>query len=155
MMVPDDRHNGIRKLNGGQEIGTDVGMELHLVEFGICELPGLVQDMFGDRELTHVMKKRRCLDGPELPLVRYSEPLRQFDRVDLHPTNMAMCDLVFGIDGHREGFDRGQIEIAELFDMTFRILDSTERRTVREIRDKQNRKNDCDSTDINGPRVRH
>ena len=73
----------------------------------------------GRSPLSSSVKKRCGLDSFQLPLVFYAEQLRQFDRVHLNPANVAMCDLVFCIDGHRERFDGRKIEVAELFHMTF------------------------------------
>ena len=52
-------------------------------------------------------------------------PLRQIHRVMLHSPNVAMCDLVFRIDCHSEGLDRGHVELIQFNQMPIGVLRTT------------------------------
>ena len=70
VMAPHDRHDGIRKIDKRQNVGADIDMALHLLEFGLGQLARLVQDVFGHRELARVVQQRRRFDALQRRLRR-------------------------------------------------------------------------------------
>ena len=121
MVMPNDRHHGIRKPNRRQEVGPDVCVSLHGLELCRRKLPRLVQDVLRYRQLPHVMEQGSRLDRLELRRLCYAKSLREFNRIDLNTSDMAMCDLILRVDCHRQRFDSGQIKIIDLGDVSIRI----------------------------------
>ena len=51
-MVAHNWHNWVGKINGGQNIGADTGVQLHTFEFCRSKLAWLIQNVLGNRELS-------------------------------------------------------------------------------------------------------
>ena len=55
MMVPDDRDDGVRKIDRREYVGTHARVELHLFELGGRQLSGLVEDVLRHGQLAHIV----------------------------------------------------------------------------------------------------
>ena len=65
-MVPDDRHDRIRKVDLRENFCAHPRVRLHAFELGWRELARLVEDVLGDGELPDIVQQRGGLDGAEL-----------------------------------------------------------------------------------------
>ena len=88
----------------------DVDVALHLLELRRRQLARLVEDVFGHRQLAGIVQQRGRFDRLQLELVGDAERPRQADRVRLDANHVAVRHVVFRVDGHRERFDRGQVQ---------------------------------------------
>ncbi len=70
VMAAHDRHDGVRKIDKRQDVGADIDVALHLLELGLGQLAGLVEDVLGHGELPRVVQQRRRLDGLQRRLRR-------------------------------------------------------------------------------------
>ena len=77
VMVPDDGHNRVWKIDRGEDIRADARMQLHLFEFGSGQLPGLVQDVLGYGKFTHVMEQGRGFDRLQETLIPHTDFMRK------------------------------------------------------------------------------
>ncbi len=73
MMVSDNRHDRVRKIDGAQDVRSDARVDLHLFEFSACELSGLVQDVLRNGQLPQVVEQAGRLDGFDQLLIRDAE----------------------------------------------------------------------------------
>ena len=55
----------------------------------------------------------------------------------LNASNMSVSDLVFGVDCHRERFDRRKVEPIQLLEVFIGVFDAPHRRLESEIQDEQ------------------
>ena len=62
VVMPDDRHDGIRKIDRREDLRANRRVELHLLVFGRRELAGLVEDVLGNRDLAGVVQQRGSFD---------------------------------------------------------------------------------------------
>ena len=70
VMMADDRDDRIGEIDRGEDVRAESGVPLHRLEFGRCEFSGLVQDVFGHRQLAHVVQQGRGFDRLERALRR-------------------------------------------------------------------------------------
>ena len=110
VMVSDDRNHRIWEVDCRENVGANPGVKLHLLKLSRRKLPGLVQDVLGDGELSHVMEKRRCLNRLKKLVVRYADVFGESDGIDLNAADMPMGDLIFGVDCHRQCLDGRQVK---------------------------------------------
>ena len=142
MMAAHDRHDRIRKIDQREDVGADVHMALHLLELGLVQLAGLVEDVLGHGELAGVVQQRRRFDRLERRLVGDAKRASQAERVRLHAAHVAVRHVVFGVDRHRERLDCRQIQTIEMREMLLRILEAAERRPQREVKHNEQRQHD-------------
>ncbi len=102
-MMSNDRNDGIREIDRTKNVGADAGVKFHSLEFRRGQWPRFIENVFWNRELAHVMKKRRCLDGLNIMGCCDAKVSRQTNRILLHTANVAMGYLIFGVDRHRQG----------------------------------------------------
>ena len=105
-MMPHDRHDRVRKVNRRQDVCTDACVQLHLLELGLSQFSGFVEDVLRNGQLAHVMKKCRSFDCFQQLFVAHTDVSRKARRVYLDTANMAVGDLIFCVNRHREGLDR-------------------------------------------------
>ena len=110
-------------------------MELHLFKFSRRKLAGLIENVFWHGELSHVVEKRRGFDRANLTIISYSDTLRETDCILLNSSNVAMGDLIFCIDCHRQSFNSREIESIQLAKMAIGIIDAPKRSLEGQIRD--------------------
>src|SRR4051812_46762096 len=110
VMVSDDRDDWVWEPNSRQQVCPNICVMFHLVEFCRRKRSWFIENTFGNSEFPHVMKERSSFDGLELLLVLDTEETCKLGCINLHTSNVAVCNLVFGVDCHREGFDGRQIE---------------------------------------------
>jgi hypothetical protein len=100
VVVADDRDDWIGEANRGKKIGSDICVPFHLFEFGGREFSRLVQNEFWNGQLSHIVKKSRCLDRLQLRVVIYAEALCQLRGEDLNASDVTMSDLILCVDCH-------------------------------------------------------
>ena len=96
-------------------------MDADLLEFLVRERPGLRQDVLGHGQLADVVQQRRGLHALNL-VVAHAERARDAGGVHLNAPDVALGRLVLGVDGERERFDRGEVQIGDLADVPLLIL---------------------------------
>jgi len=142
MMAPDNRFDGVREANERKDVGADVDVQLHLLELGRRQLAGLVQNVFGDGELPGVVQQRGRFDRFQRGLVGDVDGVREGHGIGLHPPHVAVCDIVFGVNRHRERFDRREVQPIDGGHVAMRILEAPERRAERQVKDGNQRQED-------------
>ena len=116
--MPHDWYDGVREIDRGQNVGADVRVAFHRLELGQRQPAGLVQDVFGDRQLPKVVEQRCRLDGSNLGFVMNAERLSEADSILLDASDVPMRHLVLRIDCLRQRFDRGEVHAVHLAKMT-------------------------------------
>ena len=137
MMRANDRHHRIREVDRRQDVGADIDVQLHRLEFGRRQLAGLVEDALGHGQLAGVMQQRRGLDRLQRLLVEPAERLGQAHRVMLHAMNVAAGDAVLRFDRGRERADRREIQAVDGRDVLLGVFDAAGPRPHREVDDRQ------------------
>ena len=112
VVMADDRDHRVREIHALHDLRAHDRVHLHLVELGGRELAGLVEDVIGDGDLAHVVQQRARLERFYLRLAQ-PEMAGQPARVNLHAVDVIVSDIVFGIDGRGERFDRSQVQAAD------------------------------------------
>ena len=79
--------------------------------------------MFGHGELADVVQERRRLHALDF-VVRHPERPGESRGVHLDPADVALRRLILGVDGERERFDGGQMEVRDLRHVPLLILDA-------------------------------
>ena len=75
----------------------------------------------------------------ERRLVVDAERAREAERVRLHAAHVAVRHVVFGVDRHRQRFDRRQVQAIESREVPARVFEPAERRPQREVKHHQQR----------------
>ena len=73
VVVPHDWGHRIRKIDALQDVGTNGGVVLHLLELSRGQRTGLVQNVFGDCQLACVVQQCRRLKGLQLFVIAQAE----------------------------------------------------------------------------------
>src|SRR5262249_2239999 len=68
VMMTDYRANRVWEVDPLHDLGSDHGVDLHLLEFGGAELPGFVENVVGHRDLSDVVQQCACLERFDLGL---------------------------------------------------------------------------------------
>ena len=139
VMMFDYRNNLIGKLDVAQNIGADHRVNHHFGVLRRAELAGFAQDVFGDREFSNIVEKRRRLQSLHLVFRIADRAPKSFDQ-RAHSLNMTARQIVFGIDCHRKRFDRCLVKPGQPFDMLVRRLNSPKKTPVSHIGKEQNGK---------------
>src|SRR5688572_11547402 len=105
MMVTNDWHDWIRKLDCGEDVCSYGRMHFHLVKFGIAEFARLVEYVLRYGQLTHIMEQCRSFYSLKETCVLDAEGFRQADCIRLNTAYVAVGDLVFGVYRHCQRFD--------------------------------------------------
>ena len=71
------------------------------------------------------MKQRRSLDRSQLLAIVYAHQLGQTDGEFLNPTNVPVCHLVLGVDGHRQCLDGRQVQRIDFAKVSIGIIEAT------------------------------
>src|SRR5687767_6470403 len=90
------------KIDGRQYVSTYARVQLHSVKLSRRQRPRFVQNIFRYSQLSHVMKEGCRFYRTNLSTVAYADSTCKAHRVVLNATDMAMRDLIFGIDRHRQ-----------------------------------------------------
>jgi hypothetical protein len=106
---------------------------------GSGQLAGFVEDVLRHGKLAGVVQQRRRLDRLDLLFRIDAERVSETNRVGLHPPNVTVGHIVFGVDRHGESFDRGEVEPIEIAEMALRIFEPAKRRTQRQVEHRQQR----------------
>jgi hypothetical protein len=92
-------------MNGREDVRSQTGVEFHFFELGGRQLPRFIQNVLGNRQFTHIVKKGSGFHGPQELFVRDTEIPAQAKCIPLNSPNVTMCDLVLRIDGHGQCFN--------------------------------------------------
>jgi hypothetical protein len=147
-MVADDGHDRVGEVDGREDVGPDARVLLHLVELGVRQLAGLVEDVLGNRELSQVVQQRGGLDGLQFAFVPDADHLGEADGVRLHAPDVPVRHLVLGVDRHGQRLDGREVEGVEVFEVAVGVFDALERRLEREVADHQQGKHDGDRRQV-------
>src|SRR5687768_14044812 len=109
VMVADNWNYWVRELYRRKQVGSDIGVTFHFVEFRGRQLSRFIKNMFWNGQLTHVVKKGGCRDRLELTFLANTESLGKLERINLHAPNMTVRDLVLCIHSHCKRFDCGHV----------------------------------------------
>src|SRR5690606_23075782 len=105
--MPDYRFYRIGEVDRLENVSSHVGMNLHPFELCRGERTRLVQNVFWDCELSCVVEQSGRSNGIELSFIANTEGVGESHRVPLDAADVAMRNLVLGIDGERQGLDGG------------------------------------------------
>ena len=112
-------------------------MLLHPLELSGGQLPRLVENVLGHRELARVVQQCRRFDRLHRQRLAHAERAREADGVRLHAAHVAVRHVVFRVDRHRERFDRRQLQAIHVAEVALRVLQSAERRAQRQVKDSE------------------
>ena len=99
-------------------------MPFHRLEFCGRELSWFIQDVLRDCKFPHVVQQGSGLDRLKLRRLRHSKSLSQFDSVDLDTPDVAVGNLILGINRHCQSLDRRQVQIVDLGDVSVGVSES-------------------------------
>ena len=125
VVAEDQRRHRIRERHGADDLGADLRVHANLLELFLRQRAGLRQDVLGHRELADVVQQRRGLHALDLG-VGHAEPARDARGVDLDAADVRLRGLILGVDGERERFDGGQVQIGHLLDVPPLVVDAAE-----------------------------
>src|SRR5262245_37709585 len=106
--MPHDRFDWIWEFDRLKDVCADAGVQLHSLEFRSTQGAWLVEYVLWDSQLSCVMQKGCSAKCVELLFVLQPKRVCQRHRKPLHATNVAVCDLILGVDCQRESLDRLQ-----------------------------------------------
>ena len=110
-MIQDQRRDGVRERHRRDDLGADLRMDPDLLKLFVGERTWLREDVLGDGQLSDVVQQRGCLDRFDLG-VGHAECLGQARGIDLDAANVVVRRVILGLDGQRERFHRGQMQLA-------------------------------------------
>ena len=103
-MMTNDRHNRIVKIHSAENLCSDNGVHLHLLELWSSQLSRLVQDVIRYCDLTDIVQQSARLERFDVSVIT-THQARDTGCVNLHAQHMFVSDCIFGIDRNRQGFD--------------------------------------------------
>src|SRR5262249_31950089 len=111
VMMTDYRDNRVREVDPLHDLGSDHGVDLHLLEFGGAELPRFVEDVVGHRDLSDVVQQCACLERFDLGL---SKSEMSCESGGIHPDaiDVIVSDLILCVDRGGERLDRCEMDFA-------------------------------------------
>jgi hypothetical protein len=129
-MMAHDGHDGIGKLIEREQICADVSVPSSSFRIQPRQFARLVQDVFGIASFPMSCRRAalRCSQAVVHRLLQLRGKLRC---VDLNSTDVAVRDLIFRIDGHRERFDRREVQLVDM--PTWRFASSRRPIDVRNV----------------------
>ena len=104
VMMTNDRHNRIVKIHSAENLCSDNGVHLHLLELWSSQLSRLVQDVIRYCDLTDIVQQSARLERFDVSVIT-THQARDTGCVNLHAQHMFVSDCIFGIDRDRQGFD--------------------------------------------------
>ena len=82
-----------------QNVGADRRMALHDFVLGGREPAGLVENVLGNGQLSHVVQERGGLDRLNFTFVLDAQRAREMNGAVLHAPRVVVRDFIFGVDG--------------------------------------------------------
>ena len=125
VVAQDQRRHRIRERHRADDVGADLRMRANLLELFGRQRTRLRQDVLGHRELADVVQQRRGLHALDLVL-GHAERARDRGRVELHAADVRLRGLILGVDGQRQRFDRREVQIRHLANVTLLVVDAAE-----------------------------
>ena len=125
VVAEDQRRHRIRERHGADDLGADLRMDADLLELFLRQRAGLRQDVLRHGELADVVQQRRGLDALDLG-VGHAEAARDAGRIDLHAADVRLRGLILRVDRERERFDRREVQVGHLLDVTALVVDAAE-----------------------------
>src|SRR6185503_11756511 len=111
----------IRKIDRRQDVCADVDVQLHLLELERRQLPRLVEDVLGHRQLARVVQQRGGVDGLDRLLVGDAERLGEADRELLYAPDVIGGDAVLRLDRRRQRLDGREIQLVDRLHVSLRV----------------------------------
>ena len=139
VVAEDERRHRIGKRHPADDLGADLRVDADLLELFLGERPRLRQDVLGHGELADVVQERRGLDTLDVG-AGHAERAGQASGVHLDAPDVALRRLILGVDGQRERFDGGQVQVGHLPDVSLLILNAPEIDLVGPVRQVQRRR---------------
>ena len=115
-------------------------MALHDFVLGGREPAGLVQNVFGNGQLPHVVQERGGLDRLNFAFVFDAQRAREMDRAVLHAPRVVVRDFILGVDRVRERFDGPDIHAIDLGQMVDLIRGAADRVPERHVQEHRQRR---------------
>ena len=123
VVAQDQRRHWIRERHGADDLGADLRMDADLLELFLRQRSRLRQNVLGHRELADVVEQGGGLHTLDFG-VGHAEAARDAGGVDLDAADMRLRGLILGIDGERERFDRGEVQVRHFLDVTTFVVDA-------------------------------
>jgi hypothetical protein len=101
-----------------QDFGAHQRVDLHLLEFFRSQASGLVDDVFGNRQLADVVQQGGRAQRFDF-VFRKTQFLRDLNREYAHALQVPVRGMVLGFDGKREALDGPQVQRGSLFGVAF------------------------------------
>ena len=118
MVRANDGRDRIGERDALQDFGAHQRVDLHLLEFFRGQAPGLVDDVFGNRQLADVVQQRSRAQRFDFGFGK-SQFLRDLNREYAHALQVLVRGVVLGFDGQRKGLDGAQVQRGDLFGVAF------------------------------------
>ena len=113
MMMTDYLLDRVREPDAADDTGAHSRVNLHLLELGGGQLAGLVEYVFGDGELAHVVQERARLQRFEFRVAHVQES-SEFDGVDARTAYVPVRGLVFRVNGDCQRLDGAHVQLRRL-----------------------------------------
>ena len=108
-----ERGDRVGKRHVRDDLGAHLRMHLHPLELLLGQRTGLRQDVLGHRQLADVVQQRRRPEALDLAR-RHAHRFRDARGIDLHAADLRRRGLILGVDGQRQRFDGGQVQVRQL-----------------------------------------
>ena len=138
MVVVDDRHHREGKLDRGQDICADRDVPLHHFELGRRELTRLIENVFGDADLSDIVQERGRLERLKRGLIVGPEISSKGEAIALYAADVAVRHLILGIDRRCERFNRRLVHPVQFVQMPHLIAQAVDRSTKRHVENDRN-----------------
>src|SRR5262245_3852440 len=135
--MPDDGNDWVGKINSRKDVGADRRVQLHFGEFSVGELTWLVEDVLRDSKFPHVVEQSCRFNSLNQPTVMDTKFTSETQGVLLDTPDVAVGNLIFRIDCHREGLDCRKIKSIQFIDMLVCVLDARHRELEGKIQYQQ------------------
>ena len=122
VMRTDDGRDGIGKGDALQNFSADLSVDLDFLEFFGRKRSGLVDDVFGNRQLADVVQQSGSAQRFDL-LFGETQFFGDLNREHAHALQMFVRSVVLGFNGQRQGFDGAQVQRRNFFGVALFYFD--------------------------------
>src|SRR6185369_12290735 len=113
-MMSNDRHDRVREIDSFENLRTDDGVDLHLLELGGGEFAGLVENVIRHGDLADIVQQCPGVERLDFQIVQ-PEVLRETGCIHLDPVNVIVSNFVLGVDSSRKRFNSSEVKPAYSF----------------------------------------
>ena len=125
VVAQNERRHRVRERHRADDLGADLGVDADLLELLLRQRSRLRQDVLGHGQLADIVEQGRRLHALDL-VVGHAQRPGDAGGVDLHAADVALGGLVLGVDGQRQRFDRGQVQVRHLLHVSPLVLDASQ-----------------------------